>query len=106
MDRFLICVDAGRIDHNMRDRDFIIKKNRDSAIASLRILTGKLENMDEQKINKSLVLHLESGNFISEEHAWCETSVLRELEFVQSHALHHFALFAAKLEVYRILEVS
>ncbi len=99
IDRFLSGVETGRIDYNLRDRDLKIEKKRDSAIAALMGLTSKMENLDEKDINQSLLLHLERGNFVSEELAWCETSLLRELEFVQSHALHHFALIAAKLKV-------
>jgi uncharacterized damage-inducible protein DinB len=99
VDRFLNGVETGRIDYNLRDRDLMIEKNRNSAVVALANLTRKLENLDEKEIDQSLLLHLERGNFVSEDAAWCETSLLRELEFVQSHALHHFALIAAKLDV-------
>lgn len=96
---FVMGIESGRIDYNQRQRDLKIEINRSSAIDALIDLTEKLENLGENCFDKRLQMHLERGNFVSEETAWCETSFLRELEFVQSHALHHFALIATKLEV-------
>jgi hypothetical protein len=33
---------------------------------------------------------------------WCNSSVLRELEFLQSHAVHHYSLIAALLRLHGI----
>jgi hypothetical protein len=97
--RFLDGVESGKIDYNRRERNTAAETKRDFAIEQFRFAIKELQNLPEEIGGKIILSHLEPGNFADEETAWCATSVLRELEFVQSHTLHHYALIALKLSI-------
>lgn len=95
--RFLDGVESGKINYNRRERNTAAETRRETAIEQFWIAIEKLKNLPEEIGEKIILTHLEPGNFVNKETAWCATSVLRELEFVQSHTLHHYALIALKL---------
>lgn len=95
--RFLDGVGEGRIDYNRRERDVVTETDRHQAIGRFEEVIGRLRALPANIGDRELLTHLEPGNFVDEENAWCRTSVMRELEFLQSHTLHHYALIAAKL---------
>ncbi|MEZ5429373.1 MAG: DinB family protein [Pyrinomonadaceae bacterium] len=97
--RFLDGLEEGRIDYNRRERDPLTETDRDHAIERFRLICLQLQALPEEIGDCEILSHLEPGNFVEEENAWCRTSVLRELEFLQSHTLHHYALIAAKLSL-------
>lgn len=97
--RFLAGVESGKIDYNRRERNTAAETKREIAIDQFGFAIEKLQNLPEEIGSEFILSHLEPGNFVDEETAWCSTSILRELEFVQSHTLHHYALIALKLSI-------
>ena len=96
-DKFLNGVKIGKIDYNRRERDVNVEQKRDYAVLRFKAVVNELNDLPPNIANKQILVHLETENYADEKASWCISSVLRELEFLQSHTLHHYALIAAKL---------
>ena len=94
---FLNGVNVGKIDYNRRERGTIVEQKRDSALAQFKAVVNELNDLPPNIANKQVLVHLETDENMNGEASWCISSVLREIEFLQSHTLHHYALIAAKL---------
>lgn len=93
---FLGGIDAGSIDYSLRERNQKIETDRNFAIEELKKTIEILENSKsvEKIISKVLLVKPETA---AAEDFWCESSIERELEFLNSHTIHHFALIGFKL---------
>lgn len=99
-DSFLLGVRAGtpgKIDYDRRERNPLIEIDRliakakiESTIATL----GKLKLNGQQ----ALLVKLE-GEQAQSESAWSDSSITRELQFLLSHTIHHYALIAMLLRL-------
>lgn len=89
-------VKIGKIDYNRRERDINIEQKLNIAVLRLTAVVNELNDLPPNIANKQILVRLETVENMSEAD-WCISSVLRELEFLQSHTLHHYALIAAKL---------
>ncbi len=89
---FLKGVEIGRIDYGNRERDVRIENDRSVAIARIRVLKARIEKLETRSMlnNISVRSEIESG-------LWFPSSVLREIEFVLGHTVHHHALIREKL---------
>lgn len=90
---FLAGAKQGRIDYASRGRDAEIEKNRNYAAACFELVAGELEKLRIKNFNQPLLVKAED----SFAEIWFPSSFARELEFVRSHTVHHFALIAFKL---------
>jgi hypothetical protein len=97
---FLRGLPAGRIDYNRRERDLRVEEDREYAVSRFDFAVAELgrltSDIDKMKIQVRLEESPEDTG-IGEQ--WCDSSVLRELEFLHSHTLHHYALIADKLSL-------
>ena len=95
---FLSGLDEGRINYNLRERDLRIEQERAGAIARLNFVIEKLEDLPAHFAGQSIRVSLETQLSDSDDRfEFCDSSVLRELDFLQSHTIHHYALIATKL---------
>ncbi len=94
---FLNGVDVGKIDYNRRERDINVEQKSDSATARFKMVISELNDLPAGIANKQVLVRLETNENADGDANWCISSVLRELEFLQSHTLHHYALIVAKL---------
>lgn len=90
---FLAGAKVGKIDYASRTRDAEVEKNRKSAIACCELIISQLESFEVENFNRLLMVKAEDAF----EEIWFPSSCARELEFVRSHTVHHFALIAFKL---------
>ena len=91
---FLSGLDAGRIDYTCRQRDSLIETDRRYAIQEIHQLIAALrERLSIFRIAPILIT-TEDG---SSRESWCGSSVVRELEFLRSHTIHHYSLMAILL---------
>lgn len=88
-------IETGRVDYNRRARDNRVENDREYAIAEFAKVIHLLENFPALTPNQPLLVKPE--DIVSETDFWCASSVERELEFLQSHTIHHYALIAFKL---------
>ncbi len=90
---FLNGIEAGSVDYAARERDERIATDREYAVAAMRSAARTLRGVAESDLMKTLDIRSEI-NAID-----CASSVGRELEFLVSHTIHHYALISFKLEL-------
>lgn len=94
---FLACAAVGKIDYAKRKRNRRIEIDRLFAIDECRAAVRAMENYSAVETGKTLLVKPEDIAEKAGEDFWCASSVERELEFLQSHTIHHYALIAFKL---------
>lgn len=95
-DQFLVGVQNFRIDYNHRERDTSVERNRAEALIKLEQTMSRLEQVKLIDLNDHLLVSMENSE------AWSRSSVLRELDFLLSHTIHHYSLIAMLLRIYEI----
>ena len=98
--RFTEGVEIGKVDYHRRQRDRRIEQDRDYAVSRFNAAINGLRNLPADTEHKRILLRLETSGLQDEE--WCISSVLRELEYLQSHTIHHYALIAEKLSAQNV----
>jgi len=91
---------SGRIDYNNRERDLKVEQNLIHAKERFLFLIQTLSSISSSDFEKTVHVRSEI-----DEGSWHKSSIARELEFLHSHTVHHFALIAEKLHTLGI-EVS
>lgn len=89
----LLCgLETGRVDYNLRERNLEVEQNRQYAISRFEQIITKFAKLNVEMLDQKILVRSEII-----EDVWCESSALRELEFLQSHTIHHYALIEAKI---------
>jgi hypothetical protein len=88
---FVAGIRCGQIDYTCRERDINVARNPPQAISRLAFAIRELQSLREEDFERPVTVRLE------ERDEWAWSSAKRELDFVQSHTIHHFALIAEKL---------
>ena len=86
---------ADRVDYTARGREALLETDRAAAAQRLETLAEQLAALESIELERSLQVRSEvpvAG--ISE---WCGSTVHRELQFLVSHTVHHYALIVALL---------
>jgi len=85
--------DNGRIliDYDLRQRDPQMERDPDRTIAWITRICGFLEKISGARIG-SLAVKMDTGSNIEDQFA--SSSLSRELQFLLSHTVHHYALIA------------
>lgn len=88
-----------QVDYNRRERDERLEQYPSSAATKMRAAVGALENLAAADGGLPLLVSCESETTLTDGHsaAWCRSTLLRELQFIQSHLTHHYALIALLL---------
>ena len=94
---FLNGIKNGRVDYDRRERNHLLETNREYAIAEYTKTIRSLENLTLTE-NGNLLVRPE--DIESDEDYWCASSIERELDFLQSHTIHHYALIGFKLRAF------
>lgn len=82
---------AGRVDYERRARDPRVENEAGHAVGVIDGIMGRLRALAAQG-DAALAVRSESAG--DQTGVWSDTSLLRELEFLLSHTVHHFALIA------------
>jgi uncharacterized damage-inducible protein DinB len=90
---FLAGVESGRINYDLRERDEGLEQNRLFAIARLDSLIADLSRVSATEGGRVFETLLEG----SSDSDWSVSSLKRELQFLLSHTIHHYALIALVL---------
>jgi len=95
--RFLAGIADGRIDYDARERESAVETDRGAARRRIRDLVNGLLDLDRRAIDAPATARLECG-LGDEDEQWSGTTVRRELHFLLSHTIHHYALIGLLLE--------
>jgi hypothetical protein len=92
---FELCagIGNGSIDYSLRKRDQAIEHDRGEAANAFRRAVALLRGITRADLQREIVIVPESFPGIE-----CRTSGLREIDGVQSHTIHHYALIAERLK--------
>jgi len=82
-------VEVRRVDYNARVRDRRIECEPEYAIAQMRVAVDRLSDLQQHQLTSLVMVRSEVDDEI-----WHASSVLREIEFLHSHTVHHYALVA------------
>jgi uncharacterized damage-inducible protein DinB len=86
---FLVALVDGVLDYEKRARDPLVESNVSHARGILSAVADKLTELDGVLVNREVPFQSETTSGVL-----TGTSVLRELEFLLSHTIHHYALVA------------
>lgn len=93
---FLAGFTIGVIDYEARVRDTRIETDRDYALNVLGSICDRLQTLPA--VNKSLRIRMENTDD-GDVSAWGESTARRELQFLMSHTIHHYALVAVSCRI-------
>lgn len=93
---FLTGVGAGRVDYDDRARNGLLEASRSAALGASHACLEGLEGIDAMP-DGPLQVQMDTGAG-SGHPDWRASSVGRELQFLSSHTVHHFALIKLLLE--------
>ena len=85
-------IETGKIDYDHRERDELIERDREVAIARIETVIACLRNLASCDETVPLMAQQDSE-------VWTHTSLGRELQFLLSHTIHHYALIALALRL-------
>jgi hypothetical protein len=94
---FLDGLAEGRIDYDRRAREKEVETRRSVAIERMRDMIGRLAAIGDDDADRPVVVKMDEGGEETEPANWSRSTVKRELQFLLSHTIHHYALIAAEL---------
>lgn len=99
---FLAGLGGGRLDYDARERDARIETDARHALERLDGLIRALEGLGPALGRGQLAVRSEACECAGtpREAAWCNSSLERELSFLCSHTVHHFALIGVILRAH------
>ena len=89
---FLDGLEEGRVDYDARPRDRRLEEDPDLAIASAERIVVRLEELRGRPRWRQLFINSASEAGSADAHDWTASTVGRELAFLLSHTIHHYAL--------------
>jgi uncharacterized damage-inducible protein DinB len=97
-ERFFDGVPTGRVDYSARRRDPAVETSRAAALSRFEGLEERLAATVGLDPGRSILVRPEDDDSDPRDpRAWSRSSIGRELRFLASHTLHHFALIAVLL---------
>ena len=85
-------IDTGKINYDHRERDEMVERDREYAAARIKLTIDRLRSLSSGDELISLIVKQDSA-------AWTYASIGRELQFLLSHTIHHYALIALILRL-------
>lgn len=89
---FLAGLDGGRIDYDARDRQVPLERDRDLAIATALGFIADLGRLPAELAARPIEVTVRSVASDDTSPDWSSSSIKRELQFLVSHTVHHYAL--------------
>ena len=81
----------GRVDYDARQRDPSVETEPRAAMDLMERQIGQLKAMDGADLDAEFRVRMDDGG----DPSWSRTSLRRELQFVLSHTIHHYALIVS-----------
>ncbi len=87
---FLAQAETGTIDYDHRGREAAAETDPGVAYQRLSGIAAALGNLDNGELDRTVQVKMDSGST----EGWSESSLRRELQFLLSHSVHHYAIIA------------
>ena len=101
-ERFLDGLPTHRIDYDARDRDPRTETDRLIALERIRAIIAGLRRIAPSQRDTPVEIKMDCGDETKTESWWTRSTVSRELQFLVSHTVHHYALIAFILRTHGI----
>lgn len=99
---FIDAAATGFLDYDARRRDPQIERSRTIALERIQTLAAQLQNLSPSVQDSFLEVRIEDADPALGQECWLCSSIGRELQFLSSHTVHHFALIAVALRAHDI----
>lgn len=93
---FAVGVEHSQIDYNTRLRNTEVEQDRFAALKKIDDCAHRLRGLKSIRVHEHVLVSTEDGS------GWSKSSVLRELDFLKSHTIHHYALIAMILRLHEV----
>ena len=90
-------LDSGQVDYDRRLRQNEVEADRDAALTELEGIIDGLASISGERIDAPLEVRSDLAPGEEPDSAWNASTVGRELRFLASHTVHHYALIALLL---------
>lgn len=97
---FLRGLGSGRVDYDAREREGALETDPGAAAAALGEIAGRLSTLGPRDYSR--VLEVKVDTPAAADDAWSRSSLARELQFLVSHTVHHYALIGLLLRQHGI----
>lgn len=84
----------GKVDYDARERDEFLERDPSYAASKMEELETFIHSLQHENLDRPLQVKMDSGASHEEIENWSQSSVRRELQFLISHTIHHYALIA------------
>lgn len=84
----------GEIDYDARARDTEIETNPSTAADASDDIAKSLIALTREDLDREVRVKMDTGSYALPEDEWSRSTVRRELQFLLSHTVHHYALIA------------
>jgi hypothetical protein len=85
---FLEGLSSGEVDYDARPRSIETERNPEIAIQLLEECLEGMKKLNGSELDKAIKIRMDHG----EDSNWSRTTIRRELQFLLSHTIHHYAL--------------
>lgn len=95
LDHFFCFVEggqSGKVDYDARERDECMENDPDYAATQMEAVIQFIESLASRNLDQPLQVKMDSGTNHPEMESWSQSSLRRELQFLISHTIHHYAL--------------
>lgn len=96
---FLRGLETGSVDYNERDREVRVESERHRAIESIRGILERLESIPATAAAERLEVHMDPSEARPGGGGPYDSTLGRELQFLLSHTIHHYALIVTLLKL-------
>jgi len=99
---FLNGLGSSRVDYGSRERDTRVETDRQQALVAAERIIGRLGELDPTATDDVLEVRCDLPTTGDAASAWSRSTGRRELQFLTSHTIHHYALIASLLALHGI----
>lgn len=85
---------AGKVDYDARARDEFLENDPAYAASKMTELVEFVQNLAGENLDRTLHIKMDCGAHHDDVEQWSQSSLRRELQFLISHTIHHYALIA------------
>jgi len=89
---FFAGLESGRIDYDARERDPATERSIATARARAEATVRELVDISPDRLDQPVTVNTRTSSRPGRPAVWASTSVRRELTFLLSHTVHHYAL--------------
>lgn len=96
--KLLAGLPGGRIDYDAREREVAIETERAAALDRLDAIMAGLREL-QQAPDRAIEVKMDCGDQSDVQRWWSQSTIRRELQFLISHTVHHYALIRLILKI-------